>query len=111
MSSSNHPDCSRRSFITLAAMAGSASLLGLRPGLAPAQGATGHLPMTDSFAQSLFYVEDATTSKHAAYKPGQMCSGCRFYQGTAGEQYGPCQIFGGKAVNTNGWCISFNAKT
>jgi hypothetical protein len=92
-------------------MAGSASLLGLRPGLAPAQGATGHLPMTDSFAQSLFYVEDATTSKHAAYKPGQMCSGCRFYQGTPGKAWGPCQIFVGKGdVSAKGWCATFNAK-
>jgi hypothetical protein len=70
--------------------------------------------VSDPLAQALGYIEDASKidkSKFATYKPGQKCSGCRFYQGTAGEQYGPCQIFGGKAVNTNGWCISFNAKT
>jgi hypothetical protein len=113
VSSSNHPDRSRRSFLTLAAATGSASLLGLRPGLAPAQAAE-HVSVTDPLAVSLGYVEDATKvdqKKFATYKPGQKCSGCRFYQGTAGQAYGPCQIFANKAVNANGWCVSFNAKT
>ena len=112
MPSSNNPDRSRRSFITLVATAGSASLIGLRPGLAPAQAATGHVPTTDPLAQSLFYVEDATQSKSPQYKAGQTCSGCRFFQGTPGQAWGPCQIFVGKGnVSAKGWCLSFNAKT
>jgi hypothetical protein len=112
VSSSNHPDCSRRSFITLAATAGSASLLGLRPGLAPAQGATGRLSTTDSTAQALGYVEDATTTTDPAHKAGQICSSCHFFQGAAGKAWGPCQIFMGKGdVSAKGWCKSFIAKS
>jgi hypothetical protein len=113
VSSSNHPDRSRRSFLTLVAASGSASLLGLRPGLAPAQ-ALEHVSTTDPLAVSLGYTEDATKvdpKKFATYKAGQKCSGCRFYQGTAGQAFGPCQIFGNKGVAANGWCLSFNAKT
>ena len=49
-------------------------------------------------------------AKFATYKPGQKCENCRFFQGTAGQQYGPCQIFVGKSVNANGWCASYSAK-
>lgn len=113
MSSSNHPDRSRRGFLTFVAAAGSASVFGLRPALAPAQ-AGNHVSVSDPLAQSLGYVEDATkvdTKKYANYKPGQKCERCRFYTGAPGKTYGPCQIFGNKEVNANGWCLSFNAKS
>jgi hypothetical protein len=69
---------------------------------------------TDTLAQSLGYVEDATKvdkSKFPSYQVGQKCSACRFYQGAAGKPYGPCQIFAGKEVNSNGWCVSFQPKS
>jgi hypothetical protein len=108
---SNYSDRSRRSFLTLVATAASATFLGLRPGSASA---ADRVSPTDVLAQSLGYTEDGTKvdkSKFPTYKAGQKCGNCRFFTGTAGQPYGPCQIFAGKEVNTNGWCVSFNAKT
>lgn len=107
----NHPDRSRRGFLTLVATAGSATLLGLRPG--SAQGAARVSP-SDPLAQSLGYTPDASKvdrAKYTSYKPGDSCSHCRFYQGKPGAAYGPCQIFAGKEVSSKGWCISFNLKS
>jgi hypothetical protein len=70
--------------------------------------------VTDTLAVSLGYTEDATKvdkAKYPNFKAGQKCSGCRFFQGTAGQAYGPCQIFVPKDVNANGWCLSFQPKT
>jgi len=112
---SNHPTRSRRSFLTLAAAAGSAALVGLRPGAASAQAnPAAHVSVNDPLAKSLGYAEDGTKvdkAKFPTYKAGQKCGNCRFYQGAAGQPSGPCQIFGNMQVNANGWCISFNAKT
>lgn len=111
MPNSNHPDRSRRSFLALVAAAAPATLLALRPGSAAA---ADHVSPSDPLAQSLGYTEDNTKvdkSKFPTYKPGQHCSVCRFYTGTPGKPFGPCQIFAGKLVNSDGWCVSFNAKT
>jgi hypothetical protein len=73
-----------------------------------------HVSPSEPLANALGYTEDASkvnTNKFAAFKPGQKCADCRFFQGTAGKPYGPCQIFMGEDVNVNGWCASFNAKT
>jgi len=81
--------------------------------LRPSYGAE-RIAASNPLAQSLGYTEDATkvdAAKYDSFKPGQNCKGCRFYQGVAGKPYGPCQIFSGKDVNANGWCLSFNAKT
>lgn len=107
----NHPDRSRRSFLTLVATAGSVTLVGLKPGLAPAQG---RVSPNETLARSLGYTTNASTidrAKYPSYKPGDACAHCRFYQGKPGAAWGPCQIFAGKLVNSRGWCISFSRKT
>ncbi|HUI58615.1 MAG TPA: high-potential iron-sulfur protein [Steroidobacteraceae bacterium] len=106
---------SRRSFISLVGIAGAAALLGARPQSAPAQagGQLPHLADSDPTAKALGYTEDAgkvDKTKFPSYKAGARCATCNFYQGAAGQAYGPCQIFPGKAVNANGWCASHTPK-
>ncbi|HZO23760.1 MAG TPA: high-potential iron-sulfur protein, partial [Steroidobacteraceae bacterium] len=93
-----------------------AAAFGLRAGLSPVQAAGKELPhLTDAdpTAKALGYTEDASKvdkTKFPSYKPGAMCGNCNFFQGQAGEAYGPCQIFAGKSVNTKGWCASHTPK-
>jgi len=105
---------SRRSFISLVGIAGAAALLGARPGTAPAQAAQlPHLTEADPTAKALGYTEDAgkvDKSKFPTYKAGAHCATCNFFQGAAGQAYGPCQLFPGKAVNAHGWCASHTPK-
>jgi hypothetical protein len=70
-----------------------------------------HLDSSDATAKALSYTEDAGTAKgNAAYKPDSSCSNCQFFQGKAGDEYGPCQLFPGKAVHAKGWCASYSKK-
>jgi hypothetical protein len=107
-------DRSRRSFIALAGVTGAAVLVGIRPALTFAQGgALPHVAESDPTAKALGYVEDASKvdkTKFPAYKPGARCATCNFYQGKAGDEYGPCQIFPGKSVAAKGWCASHSPK-
>lgn len=71
------------------------------------------LSPSDPQAKALGYVDDAThvdKTKYPQYGPGQMCSGCQFYQGTASSTQGPCQIFQNKLVSAKGWCSSWTKK-
>jgi hypothetical protein len=72
-----------------------------------------HLSTTDPTAQALGYVEDtnqADSAKYPNHKPDQDCANCNFYQGAAGAEYGPCQLFPGKSVHAKGWCSAHAAK-
>jgi len=69
-----------------------------------------HLSETDPTAKALQYHHDATRAKRTD-KPGapantQFCHNCKLVQSTSGD-WRPCQIFPGKAVNANGWCVSW----
>jgi high potential iron-sulfur protein len=116
MSSSDNGqrDHSRRSFIALAGITGAAVLAGARPSIGLAQGGgLPHLAESDPTAKALGYVEDASKvdkTKFPGYKAGAHCANCNFFQGKAGEAYGPCQIFPGKSVAGNGWCASHSPK-
>ena len=70
-------------------------------------------PKTDPTAIALKYVEDATTATRPdkAGTPGaeQHCLNCQFLQPGEGD-YHPCSLFPGKAVNVNGWCMSWTKK-
>jgi len=108
-------DRSRRSFLALAGITGAAALVGMRPALTRAQGGAQlpHLAESDPTGKALGYVEDASKvdkTKFPSYKPGAHCTTCNFYQGKAGDEYGPCQIFPGKAVAGKGWCASHSPK-
>lgn len=112
--SKKRPDSSRRAFLTTAAVAASAAVIGLRPRVAEA--ALPHLSEADPLAKSLGYKADAQQvdrAKFPTYKPGDHCSLCRFFLGKPGESSGfaGCQIFAGYAVDARGWCASFNARS
>jgi len=108
-------DHTRRSFIGLAGVTGAAALVGIRPALTLAQGgaAAPHLTESDPTAKALGYVEDAgkvDKTKFPSYKAGAHCATCNFFQGKPADEYGPCQIFPGKAVAGKGWCASHSPK-
>jgi hypothetical protein len=74
----------------------------------------GHLDEADPAAKALGYREDTTqvdAAKFPQHKPTQDCGGCRYYQGKAGSEWGPCTIFAGKgSVHTKGWCAAYAAR-
>lgn len=62
----------------------------------------------DAMAQSLDYKHDASEVEHGSYRSGQVCSNCALYKpDQAGEGWGGCAIFRGKAVKGTGWCSSY----
>lgn len=64
----------------------------------------------DELAQQLGYYEDASAVDPAAwptYEEGQLCANCQLYEGAEGEEWGPCQIFGGQLVAAEGWCSAW----
>jgi len=60
-------------------------------------------------AKQLHYTEDATAAP-PPYKSGELCSNCSLYRGQTGETYGPCDLYPGFAVHSNGWCAGYVAK-
>ena len=85
-----------------------ASLVGITLGdqilrSAHAAEALPHLTEDDPQAKALKYVHQAPDSaKH--------CANCVLIQGSDGEEWRPCAIFPGKAVNANGWCSAWAKK-
>lgn len=72
-----------------------------------------YLAEDDSQAKGLQYVHDAAKANRPD-KPGtpgneQFCNNCQLVQSDQGE-WRPCQLFPGKAVNANGWCIAWVPK-
>ncbi len=105
---------SRRQFLLTLATASGIGLAALRTGTTEAQAAAPHISEDDPLAKALGYRNDAAQvdkAKYPTYKPGQTCAQCRFYQGTAGQAWGPCQVLANKGVNAKGWCVSFSQKT
>lgn len=111
--SQNENEVSRRSFLKIAAgTAAAAAVVGAIPRRARAADLP-HLSPTDPAAQALGYSENTAQVNQAKYpnhKPSQDCSNCNFFQGAAGQAWGPCQLFPGKAVNAKGWCSAHAAK-
>lgn len=57
----------------------------------------------DPTAKSLEYT-------HESQDANKRCSGCQFYTGGSGSEWGPCVIFPGKHVNAQGLCKSWYAR-
>lgn len=67
----------------------------------------------DAVATSLGYKHDGAkvdAKKFATYASGRNCLNCQLYQGKPGEAWGPCAAFGGKLVNSKGWCAAWAKK-
>ena len=102
---------SRRGFLRLA-IGCTAAASGLLPAFSVAADLP-HLSMTDPAARALGYHADTAkvpSSQFPNHRPSQECGKCRFYRGAAGDQWGPCLIFPGKAVHVRGWCSAFAAR-
>lgn len=95
----NHVD--RRTFLKLSGT----GLIGLTLGgialKANAQELT-HVDPNDPTAKSLQYVEESKVE-------GSQCANCAHAQASETEWL-PCNIFPGKAVHANGWCVAHAPK-
>jgi hypothetical protein len=101
---------SRRRFLKAAAgTAAVAAVAGILPRVARA-GSLPHLSPSDPSAQALGYVEDNTKTSSPKHKAGADCSNCMFFEGKAGDAWGPCKLFPGKDVNAKGWCTAHQPK-
>ena len=62
-----------------------------------------HLTEDDPQAKALQYV-------HQSPDEAKNCANCVLVQGSDGEEWRPCAIFPGKAVNAKGWCSAWAQK-
>ena len=72
-----------------------------------------HLDEADPVASALGYKHDATKvdkAKYPAHVDGQACGTCNLIQGKEGDEWRPCGLFPGKAVNAKGWCTAWVKK-
>ncbi len=98
-------DRSRRYFVTGAL----ASVVVPLMAIAPAQAQElEKLSEDDAMAKSLDYKHEAGDVEHSSYQSGETCANCALYKAdAAGEGWGGCSIFRGKAVKGSGWCSSY----
>jgi hypothetical protein len=64
------------------------------------------LPPDNATAKALAYVDDASKTTHASFKPGSNCSNCQFFTAATGG----CSLFPGFAVSAKGWCSAWAKK-
>ena len=68
------------------------------------------LDENDAAAKALGYVHDAMTIDASVRgDESRSCANCRFYT-EADAEWGPCNLFPGKAVAAAGWCKGWVAK-
>ncbi len=82
----------------------------VRPGQSAHAAALPHLDASDPTAKAVGYRDDAKSvdaKAYPMYKAGSVCSNCTQFHGTAGQSWGPCNVFAGKTVNANGWCTLY----
>jgi hypothetical protein len=67
----------------------------------------------DPQAAALGYVAEAKradSKKYPKFAAGQNCASCALYQGKASDKAGPCPLFAGKQVASDGWCSAWSKK-
>lgn len=111
---SNPVDTGRRRATGLILASAALPVAGLlRPAIARAAELP-HVTPDDPTAKALKYVDDASEAdrpdKMGVAGDEQLCANCQFIQGADGEEWRPCMLFPGKAVNANGWCTSWTPK-
>ena len=98
---------SRRRFLVQAAVAATALPLMARMIGEPAEAAAlPKLTLANPQAKALGYVDNAATTKNAAFKPGSSCSNCQFFTAATGA----CALYAGFAVSPKGWCSAWAKK-
>jgi hypothetical protein len=48
--------------------------------------------------------------KYPKHANDQSCANCQLFTGKAGDEWGPCPIYGGKLVFNKGWCSAYIKK-
>jgi len=113
MSAAQRTSSSRRDFLlSVGTLAGAAAFANALIPVADAA-ALPHLTTQDPQAAALHYTEDASKIDAAAastHTAGAKCSNCKLFQGGSGDAFGPCQLYPGKAVSANGWCMGWQKK-
>ena len=95
----------RRKFIQLSAVAAAGYLA--QPTREALADEMPHVSEDDPMAMAMKYTSDASSVDVASRTnpaADQTCANCALVQGNDGDEWRPCQIFPGKAVNANGWC-------
>jgi hypothetical protein len=67
----------------------------------------------DELARQLGYKQDASqvdASKWPLYEKGHVCAKCQLFHGKQGDEWGPCDVFGGKFVRSQGWCSEWTER-
>jgi hypothetical protein len=100
------PVPSRRRFIVNVALAAVAVPLVMRTSGEARAAALVKLPLDNPQAKALGYVEDASTTKNAVYKPSSMCANCQFFTAATSA----CTLFAGFSVSPKGWCSAWAKK-
>ena len=65
----------------------------------------------DPTAQQLKYVHDASSVSGDMRGKSEYCYNCRYFKGEQNTAWAACDLFPGKAVNANGWCNVWSAKS
>src|SRR5688500_11717836 len=68
------------------------------------------LQPNDPLAQSVKYVEDATSAPGDLRKPESFCNNCQFYQGDQESGEAPCTVLMNKLGAARGWCNTWVMK-
>ncbi len=67
----------------------------------------------DELAKQLGYKQDASqvdAKEWPDYAAGHDCANCQLFHGNEGDEFGPCDLFGGQLVSAKGWCQSWTEK-
>jgi len=109
--SDQKPNDSRRRFLklnamTLATLPVTALVLGGTVSRKAFAADAERLSESDPQAKALHYVKDASQSNQRQ-AADHFCHNCLHFQGKSGDDWGPCNIFGGRLVHRKGWCAAW----
>jgi hypothetical protein len=102
----------RRRFLKLAAAGITAAPFGTML-VMPRARAQEKVSEDDELARQLGYKQDAgqvDASKWPLYEKGHVCAKCQLFHGQQGDEWGPCDVFGGKLVHSEGWCSEWTER-
>ena len=96
----------RRRFLHVAVAATALPLLARMAHQPAMADAAKKLTSDNAQAKALGYVDDASKTKNAAFKPGSNCANCQFFTAATNT----CAIFAGYTVSPKGWCSAWAKK-
>jgi hypothetical protein len=91
----------------------SSALLPVLDDLAKGSQVEGLTPLDskDSAASALGFVTDASNAgSNPLYKKGQRCASCLHFLGQPSDAMGACNIYAGRSVPANGWCVGWSQR-